>query len=352
MVSRYDIAIIGGGVLGASTFFHLAKARQSVCLIEQHRVGAGISAYSGGVVRAFHFNSEQRHRALYSMAYYQDFESRVGKRVSYTKSGHLYFPAYSAAQKCQVIALSNDVSPGTCWMDVSELVERFPFVQPKTLAGGVWEPEGGYIDPVAVTEAWTESAVGLGGALYSGVKVTEAIIERDKIVGVKTNLGVIRAHKYVVAAGISSKELINKFNCDAPLYNKTIQVDMYKQAQFAEPIPCFTDAEYDINGRGGASGVLLGQSCEHTAKHRFADQAHQSRAQKTAQNRFTWPDTSEICGSYCSLDSFSDRELGYVEYLDPQQQVLLLAGFNGTAFKFAPFIAERTRELITEELGE
>lgn len=344
--------IIGAGVLGASTFYQLARAGVSVCLVEKHTPGSGITAYSGGVVRAFHLNREQRQRALYSLAYYRQFSAHVEQEVRFSATGYLYFPSSDEIEQCKTIVSEQDcISEGTCWLNAKALLQRFPFLQAQALQGAVWEPQGGYMDAVGVTQAWIDAGRRFGGDVFQGTNVSSGIFSGNRMTGIATNLGEIHAEQFVIAAGLSSRELLGKFRCSAELHHKTIQVDLY-QPQCAEVrMPCYTDAQFDLNGRGGDTGILLGRSCKPFDTHFYADIAQQSDAQTAAQQRYTWPASSVVKGSFCSPDTYSDKALGYADYMDPEQQIVLVSGFNGTAFKFAPFIGEHIKHLITNDSG-
>jgi len=78
MNTTFDIIVIGGGVIGASIFHHLAQQGYQVGLIEKKTIASGCTAWSGGIVRCFHLDSVITERALYSWEYYLTFEKHTG----------------------------------------------------------------------------------------------------------------------------------------------------------------------------------------------------------------------------------------------------------------------------------
>jgi glycine/D-amino acid oxidase-like deaminating enzyme len=351
-MKQFDVIIVGGGVLGASVFYHLIEARISCCLIEQNTIGSGITSFSGGIARVFHLDEKQRQKAAYSLNYFQHFEKHTGISVNFVEQGFLYFPAPETTTECKNAIGEYDYGFTTSWLTAEQVVAQFPFIANQGLRGAVWEPKAGYLDPVATTQAWVTAGQRLGGSVLPGCRVMEPLYKDSRLAGVKTNLGDIYGQRIVIAAGAASINLLNMLAIDLPIYTKTIQVDLYQAGGVNTQMPCFIDAEFNLNGRGGEHYLLQGMTCPDGSKHEDALSSHQALSQSTAKKRFNWSNTSEVTGCYCSLDTFSDRESGYADFVDEQKQVLLLSGFNGTAFKFAPYLGQHIQQLLSGDSGE
>lgn len=351
-MKQFDVIIIGGGVLGASAFYHLVEAGMSCCLIEKNTIGSGITSYSGGIARVFHLDETQRQQAAYSLDYFQHFEQRTGEPLAFVEQGFLYFPATENISASQKAVGDHGYGFTSSWLTPEQAVEQFPFIATEQLKGAVWEPKAGYLDPIATTQAWVNAGQRLGGTVLPGCRVMEPLYKGSELVGVKTNLGDIHGQRIIIAAGAASPDLLKMLAINLPIYNKTIQVDLYQAGEVNSKMPCFIDAEFNLNGRGGEHYILQGMTCPDGSEHEEALPSHQAVSQSTAKKRFNWSNSSEVTGCYCSLDTFSDRESGYADYVDEQKQVLLLSGFNGTAFKFAPYLGQHIQQLILGDSGD
>jgi sarcosine oxidase subunit beta len=350
-MKEFDVVIIGGGVLGTSAFYHLAKAGIVTCLVEQNTIGSGITSYSGGISRMFHLDQNQRSKAAFSLDYYRHFDSKVGVPVKFTEQGFMYFPAKRNIEASKMTVSDNDYGFTLKWLEPANLLAKFPFIESEGLNGAIWEPHAGYLDPVDVSKAWALGGQRHGGTILSGCRVSKPLYRTDSSIGLKTNLCDIQAKKIIISAGITSSKLLAMFGVEIPLYNKTIQVDLYQAQEVSPQMPCFIDAEYNLNGRGGEHYILLGTTCPDGSDYEEASAEHQAYLQRAALKRFKWSHNCSLVGSFCSLDTYSDRENGYAGYVDSKHQILLLSGFNGTAFKFAPYMGQHIQQLILEDSG-
>ena len=89
MSNNNDVIIIGGGINGVSTAFHLAKQGASVTLVEKNFIAGGPTGYSSAIIRQHYSNEVTAKMALKSLHVWRDFDDVVGGECGYTQTGFL-----------------------------------------------------------------------------------------------------------------------------------------------------------------------------------------------------------------------------------------------------------------------
>jgi len=203
-----DAIVVGGGIVGAATFFELASRGHDVTLIERRVVASGATAWSGGVVRLMHDDPESADRAVEGWRYYRSLADR-GIDVPFHETGFLYFPLpeRAAFARAEVRRLSSRAP--IAWLDADALERHFGGLLADTSGGAVWEPQSGYIDPREVTRALVRAGVQHGGRLVEGVELQRIAREGGYTVCAETNAGALRARSIVLATGVRTPGLLD-----------------------------------------------------------------------------------------------------------------------------------------------
>ena len=200
-----NIVIIGGGVMGASTLYHLAaRGVKNVILLERNEFfGQEATGRCAGGVR-YQFATEVNIKlSLESLPMLERFKEEIGQDIDYRKCGYLF--VLTKEQDIDTfkrnVALQNKLGVGTVWIPGDEVRDRLPYMQFEDALAGSFNPNDGLVDPNSVVMGYISAAQKLGGKAYTDTEVTGFSLAGGRIESVSTNQGVIETPVVVDAAG-------------------------------------------------------------------------------------------------------------------------------------------------------
>ncbi len=200
-----NIVIVGGGVMGASTLFHLAsRGIKNVVLLEKNEFfGQEATGRCAGGVR-YQFATEENIRlSLASLPMLERFKEEIGQDVDYRQCGYLF--VLTNARDVETFkkntALQNSLGVKTEWLTGDEVRSRLPGMKFEDALGGTFNPKDGLVDPNSVVMGYISASQKLGAKAITDIEVTGFGITGGKITSVKTNKGVIETPVVVDAAG-------------------------------------------------------------------------------------------------------------------------------------------------------
>ncbi|MEW5830469.1 MAG: FAD-dependent oxidoreductase [Chloroflexota bacterium] len=199
-----DIVIIGGGVMGASTLYHLAARGQKAILLERNEFfGQEATGRCAGGVR-YQFSTGINVRlSIESLPMLERFKEETGQDVDYRQCGYLLVATNEkdvAAFKRNV-ELQNSLGVATEWLTGDEVRRRLPQMRFADALAGTFNPKDGLVDPNGVVMGYVSAAAKLGGKSFSKVEVTGIEVNGGNISCVKTSQGDISTPMVVNAAG-------------------------------------------------------------------------------------------------------------------------------------------------------
>ncbi|NJQ04667.1 NAD(P)/FAD-dependent oxidoreductase [Streptomyces lonarensis] len=348
-----ETVVVGGGVIGAAIFHALATQGEEVTLVERHRPGLGASAWSGGIVRAFHHEPQLSDRAAQGWDYYREFTTHTGERASFTTSGFLSLvgPEQRAYARREAARIASRTP--ALWLEPDELAARFGTILSDAGGGGVWEPEAGYLDPMDVVRGWTRAGQRAGGTVLTGTRVLSLARTAGRVTGVLTPGGPLRADTVVLATGPATPNQLTSWGIRHHLWLQTIQVDLRLPSVPMADHPAFADHRHGTNGRPDpdSGGVFTGYPTGQRPQDEGCgdlDPACTARAGDAAARRFSWVAGSKPVGGLRAAECHAPSELGAVGPLaDGPEGLLLATGFNGGGFKMAPWVASEVARQVT-----
>nr|WP_306266903.1 FAD-dependent oxidoreductase [Pararhizobium sp. IMCC3301] len=213
------VVIIGGGVVGASSLYHLAKAGWTDCvLLEKNELTAGSTWHAAGNIPTFSNSWSIMNMQRYSTDLYRRLGAEVDYPMDYHVSGSIRLGhSRERMQEFErVAAMGRYQGMNIDMMSVDEIRSRYPFVETHDLQGGLYDPGDGDIDPAQLTQALAKGARDMGARIFRFCPVTGARRKGDQWV-VETAQGEIRCEYVVNAAGYYAREVGKMFGRDVPM---------------------------------------------------------------------------------------------------------------------------------------
>ena len=227
------VVIIGGGAVGVSSLYHLALKGWTDCLLlEKNELTSGSTWHAAGNVPTFSASWSIMNMQRYSTELYRELAERVDYPMSYHVTGSIRL-AHSEERMLEFERASSMGHYQGMPIDVvavSDLKDRYPFLETHDLVGGLYDPYDGDIDPSQLTQALAKGARDLGQKIIRFCEVTGVRREGGEWV-VETAKGEIRCEFVVNAAGYRAREVGKMFGREVPM------VVMSHQYMLTDEIP-------------------------------------------------------------------------------------------------------------------
>ena len=210
-LETFDVAIVGGGVVGTATAFYLLEARPGlrVALLEQDHIGAGSTSRSFAAYRKQFRSKAHIQASVVSQREFERFEALTGHSCGLRKIGYLFlYRDPDELEKASLpVARQRELgAPDACVLTGAEVAAKFPFVD-RPVAGATWCPSDGYLDPLSVASGYVEAAKARGLTVLAGHRVEGLETAGGAVTGVRTNRGPVRPAQVVLATGAWMRRL-------------------------------------------------------------------------------------------------------------------------------------------------
>jgi 4-methylaminobutanoate oxidase (formaldehyde-forming) len=205
------VVVIGGGVIGTSTAYHLALLGwKDIVLLERHTLTAGTTWHAAGLMVTYGSTSETSTAIRkYTRDLYSRLEAETGQATGFMPIGFIEVAAdRDRLEEFRRVAAFNRY----CGIDVQEISPRqvqdlFPLARVDDIEAGFYVKEDGRVNPVDVTMALGKGARMRGVQIFEGVPATAVLQKNGRVSGVSTPLGDIQADYVVNCAGLWAREL-------------------------------------------------------------------------------------------------------------------------------------------------
>lgn len=219
--ARADVVIIGGGIIGASLAYHLAKIGiANTVLLERKQLTCGTTWHAAGLVGQLRASRNLTELARYTTGLFEGLEKETGQATGFKQNGSIsvaltegrFEENKRGASMAKSFGLEVDV------ISAGEVQERLPHYNLKDAVGGVFLPKDGQVNPIDVTQALAAGARKNGAKIFENSKAVRILTKSGKAVGVETAEGTIHADKVVIASGMWSRELGRSIGVNIPLH--------------------------------------------------------------------------------------------------------------------------------------
>ena len=257
-----DVVVIGAGVIGCSTAYHLAKLGiTNVAILEMEQVGAGTSSKSASMLSLQFGNDRLLARmAKYSYQRYMDFENELETPIDFRKTGWISVAkGDKAAQLRKNAEMLNSLQIQTEVLLPDEIKRLHPELHTDDLDVGIYGPDDGPFDPHMIMWGYIKRATEKGTKLYQGESARGIKVQNGRVAGVETASGMIATQTVINAAGPWAQKVAGWANVEIPLTNKVRTIVMTGPLpDVPEGRPFVEDENMEWYFRPETGGVLMG----------------------------------------------------------------------------------------------
>ena len=265
METHAKVVIIGGGVVGCSILFHLAKFGWKDCvLLERNELTSGSSWHAAGQIHTISSDPNISRLQGYTINLYKEIEAVSGHSVGMHNTGGFYLASnrdwydYLKRERSKARYMGLDQE----FISVEEVARRHPLIDPKHYIAALWDPLDGDIDPSGVTYAYAKAAKVHGGNYHTHTPVIETSQRPDGSWDVVTEKGTINAEHIVNAGGLWAREVGHLSGLHLPVqpmeHHYLITESIPEIEERDERLPAGIDYEGNMYFRQEGKGMLLG----------------------------------------------------------------------------------------------
>ena len=260
---RASAVVIGGGVIGSSVAYHLAKLGWTdVVLLERMQFSCGTTWHAAGLVGTMRANESHARLCEYSMSVLAELESETGQSTGFRQVGSLTI-AHSKArfEELKRVAAMNNAF-GVTRVDVitaEEAKSLYPYLETGDLLGASWVAQDGTASPVDITQAFIKGARQRGAKCLEGVRVTGIRWANGRVTGVVTDQGEIRSEFVVNCGGLWGREIGRMAGVNVPLHACEHYYAVTEKLEgLPNTLPVMRDYDRCAYYREDAGGLMVG----------------------------------------------------------------------------------------------
>ena len=214
-----DAVIVGGGVIGASVAYHLAKRKLGrIVLLERDSLAQGSTGRSVATIDLLTLQPEASELFARSAAFFQQFEELLGVGCGYVQTGSVVLAGPDQEEELSAaVRHMQAAGAGIKKLTLAALASLEPMIDLTGVSGASYTAQGGYADPVLTTQAFANEVRRLGVIIHQGRGVTGFRNQGNQISGIETETGFIESPLVIITAGAWSIELLRSLKIDIDL---------------------------------------------------------------------------------------------------------------------------------------
>jgi sarcosine oxidase subunit beta len=328
-----EVVVVGGGIMGASALYHLARAGCRDCvLLERETLGSGSTSRAAGGIRA-QFSDELNIRiALECIRRFERFAEEPGGDIDLKQWGYLFLLTREEEVERfrRSVELQQSLGVPARLLTAEEALAIVPALAVDDVLAATFCPLDGYATPEAAVQAYASAAARLGATIVQGCPAERIAVEHGCVVGVETSEGTIATNRVVLAAGVWTRELGRTAGVEIPVEGEA------RHVFFTEPgdplpheLPLTIDFATSFYFHREGKGLLFGgreQSLEELAP--------------AAVHRLPVLEEIEVRGGWWGYYEMSPDHNAIVGATPDPEGLVYATGFSGHGFQQGPVIGE------------
>ncbi|MGE0502230.1 MAG: FAD-dependent oxidoreductase [Rhizobiaceae bacterium] len=260
--TQAEIVVIGGGIIGCSTAYHLARDHKvDVVLLEQGRLTSGSTWHAAGLVGQLRSSASITRVLKYSVELYKGLEAETGLATGWKMTGCLRLATnqdrWTEFRRLATTAKSFGMDMQL--LSPAEVKKMWPLMEVSDLVGASWLPTDGQASPSDITQSLAKGARLHGARLFEEVRVTGFETKDGRIVKVKTSQGDIACEKVVNCAGQWARQVGAMAGINVPLQPVKHQYIITERIEgLASDAPTIRDPDRRTYFKEEVGGLVMG----------------------------------------------------------------------------------------------
>ena len=265
------VVVIGGGIAGCSTAYHLAKNGWNTVLIERDVLTSGTTWHAAGMITQLGTTPQITKIRQNSVKFYKDLKFITGKDTSFRQTGTINI----ATSKPRHQEYLRQISTSRLFDLDIELINKkrfrdlYPIAKNNDVLAGLYIPDDGQADPEILTKVIAAAAKNEGVKIFEKCKLQKILKRENQIRGVKTNLGTINCEYIVLCTGMWSRQIGEAAGVSIPVYpNEHFYMITENYKNLPKVLPTFRDPDTYLYIREYHKKIMIG-IFEPKAKNAF-----------------------------------------------------------------------------------
>src|SRR5262250_2975573 len=354
MTNTADVIVIGAGIMGVSTAYHLARRRFGrIVVLERDTVCSGSTALASGGIRHQYANRLGVELTTHSILVYERFEEEFGVDPNFRQHGYLILIATEEemAAARRAVAMQRSLGVTVELLDAAATRALCPYLNTDDLLGATYTPRDGYADPYLCATAIAARARELGVAIEQQQEVVGFVRHGDRVTGVVTARGTFEAPAVVIATGAWSGVVGKLAGVDIPV--RPHRRHKFMTAPFpADRIPATTpfviDPHRNFSLRREGEGLLLGHGRrdEPDSFSTEIDRTLEPGVVERSIHRAPALADARLMRAYAGLYEMTPDQTGIVSAVPGVTGLHVIAGFSGHGFMHGPIAGQLMAEML------
>jgi len=354
MTHTADVVVVGAGIMGVSTAYHLARLGAGrVIVLERDTVCSGSTALASGGIRHQYANRLGIELTTHSIVTYERFRDEFGVDPQFRQHGYLILIATEdeLATARRSVALQRSLGVDVELLDAAATHALCPYLNTADLLGATYTPRDGYADPYLCATAIAARARELGVVIKQQHEVRGFLRHGDRVTGVTTAAGDFEARAVVIATGAWSGVVGKLAHVEIPV--RPHRRHKFMTAPFpAERIPAATpfiiDPHRNFSLRREGAGLLFGHGRrdEPDSFSTEVDRSLEASVVERAIHRAPALADAALLRAYAGLYEMTPDQTGIVSAVPGVAGLHVVAGFSGHGFMHGPIAGQLMAEML------
>ena len=347
-----EVVIIGGGVMGASTAFHLAEAGcTDIVLVEADQLACGSTSKSAGGIRLQFSDEINIELAKRSVAAFEDFHVRPGADIELKQVGYLFLltePEHVADFEASV-AMQNAMGVPSRMLTPQQAKELSPLIEIDDVLAATFCPRDGHVNPEMVVFGYAAAAREMGARVVQQCPATGIELDGDRISVVHTAKGPIRTNTVVCAVGAWADQVARMVGRTLPV------VPVSRPIWYTEPmpnrpanVPMTIDFATGFYFHTEGEGLLFGMADPHQPAG-FDAPTRADWLEQTAEvvaRRAPGLLEVGVAGGWNGFYETTPDHNALIGEFETPSRFLYTTGFSGHGFQLGPAVGEVMRDMV------